>query len=173
MRTLKVLLKSKLHDAPKVALLGIGSEICGDDAVGPLVLQYLKKNKPSLGNKTRVKAFLGGTAPENITGEIKKFHPTHVVMVDAADMGLTPGGVAFIDPKRVAGVSFSTHRLPTTIIAEYLTYCISCEVIIIGVQPKSLEFGQSPSKEIDRTAQQLARVLLEIFKKSASKPKSS
>jgi len=172
MRTLKALLEKKLRDAPKIALLGIGSLLCGDDAAGPLILRYLKKNKPFGKNKTRVKVFSGGTAPENITGEIKKFHPTHLVMVDAADMGLKPGGVAFIDPKRVAGVSFSTHRLPTTIMAEYLSYCISCEVIIIGVQPKSLEFGQSPSREIDWTAQQLARVLLGIFNRSAYKNKS-
>jgi hydrogenase 3 maturation protease len=172
MHGLKKTLKSKLFSAQKVAVLGIGSELCGDDAAGPLVSRYLTKKNTSRKNVLKFQVFPGGTAPENLTGEIKKFHPTHVIMVDAADMGQKPGKVVLIDSGRVSGVSFSTHRLPTTLIAEYLCRSISCQVILLGIQPKSLRFGKLPSTEVRRATQQLARLLLEVFEDIPCEPDS-
>ena len=111
-------LKKRLKGAKRIAVLGVGSELRADDAAGMLVAK-------NLANKN-VEVFLAGAAPENFTGAIKKIKPTHVIIIDCADMKKKPGSVLLIDPARVSGVSFSTHTLPLNILAGYLIKDINC-----------------------------------------------
>jgi len=150
-------LKIRLKSAKRIALLGVGSELRGDDAVGIMVADSLSRSCRS----KRFKAFLGHTAPENLTGEIRAFKPTHLVIIDAAQMGKNPGEAAFIDLDDLAGVTFSTHQLPMKILADYLTQDVGCEVFVIGVEPKQLKFGSPASKEIVSVARQLVKAIKE------------
>lgn len=162
MREIKKALKNKLKNSRRIALLGIGSELNADDVAGMLVAKRLdervKKNRSFV-----FKAFFGATAPENLTGEIRKFKPTLVVMVDAADFGRKPGEVVVIQAEEIEGISFSTHRLPTTIIAQYLAQSLNCSIVIIGIQPKTLAFGKLPSKEIRKTVTLLSAAIQEAL----------
>ncbi|MDD4981086.1 MAG: hydrogenase 3 maturation endopeptidase HyCI [Candidatus Omnitrophica bacterium] len=164
MRSLKTTLKNKLQGAERVAVLGVGSDLRADDAVGLLVAGELKKACVESDNRARLKVFLGNTAPENLTGEIKKFCPTHIIIVDAADGQKEPGAVTLIDPGETGGISFCTHQLPPKIIADYLVKSLRCKVIIIGIQPKALDFGASPSKEVIKSAKDIAAMIKGIIK---------
>lgn len=158
MRNLKALLKDKLNKAQRIALLGVGSEFRGDDVAGVLVAKSLSakiKNR-------KFKVFLGQTAPENLTGEIKKFKPTHLLIVDAADIGKT-GSVSLLCAKDIAGATFSTHRLPVKLIADYLSCSISCEIIILGIHPESFAFAKPPSQKIKKAAKGLTQILEEVI----------
>lgn len=157
-------LKIRLKSAKRIALLGVGSELRGDDAVGIMVAESLNKSCRSRTRSYRsreFKAFLGHTAPENLTGEIRAFKPTHLVIIDAAQMGKNPGEAAFIDLDDLAGVTFSTHQLPMKILADYLIQDVGCEVSVIGVEPKQLKFASSASKEIVSAARQLVKIIKE------------
>lgn len=160
MKDLKKLLKHKLKDAKRIAVFGIGSELRGDDAAGILAAKEIKAVPCKSSN---LKIFLGATAPENLTGEIKKYKPTHLVIIDSAEIGKKPGTIALLEPDKIEGVAFSTHRLPLNIMADYLRKFINCEIIIIGIQPKSLEFGSKPSKEIAFSIKQITSALKEII----------
>jgi hydrogenase 3 maturation protease len=83
---------------------------------------------------------VGGVAPENLTGEIKRFKPELLLIIDALDMGLEPGEVRIISVDEIDGVSFSTHILPLPIIMDYLAREIGCETLLLGIQITSLEF---------------------------------
>jgi len=159
MQNLLKTLRKKLEIAKKVLVLGIGSELLGDDCAGLLVAGRLKEifKKKLLGRK--FKALSAGTVPENFTGLIKKFKPTHLVIVDAADLGKKAGSIAVLKPEDTTGVTFSTHRLPTKILTDYLVKSLACEITIIGIQPKSLIFSAAPSKEIKRAVEVLVNVL--------------
>jgi hydrogenase 3 maturation protease len=152
-------LKNRLKPAKAIALLGVGSELRGDDAAGIMVAGQLEK--ACRGNK-RLKVFIGHTAPENLTGEIKRFNPTHLVIVDCADLGKKAGDAALIDIDNMAGVSFCTHQLPVKVMADYLWQSIQCQIIIVGIQPKQLKFASKASKEIMKSARQLTKALKEI-----------
>jgi hydrogenase 3 maturation protease len=154
MQDLEILLKDRLKSAKRIAILGVGSELRGDDIAGILVAQEF--NKPS----KRFRSFIGGTAPENFTGEIKKFNPTHLVIVDSADMAKSKAGaIRLIDLKDISNFSFCTHRLPLKIMADYLIKCIDCEIIIVGIQPKTLDFGLSCSSEIKKSVKAVSRAI--------------
>ena len=172
MQNLKTELKNRLSSAAKVAILGIGSQLKGDDIGGILVANQLQGSLPPktdqspTGAKTPQKPdvgiFIGGTAPENITGEIKRFNPSHLVIIDAADMGGKPGEIRLIDPENIGGISFSTHNLPANMLIDYLKQFLKCEVVIIGIQPKTIEFGKEPSAEMKKAVEIVAALIKDI-----------
>lgn len=162
MQNLKKQLKNRLSNAKKVAVLGIGSELISDDAAGMLVARQLKDLFRPKKNRN-FRAFLGHSAPENLTGEIKKFCPTHLLIIDAADFGAKAGSIHFIDCEDIEGASFSTHRLPTKILADYLKKELNCKIDIVGIQPKALIFCAPVSEEIKEAASKLSFEIKEAF----------
>lgn len=163
MQNLKKELKNRLSGAAKVAVLGIGSQLKSDDAGGLLAAEDLRKFLLKNPKKADVGIFIGGTAPENITSEIKRFAPSHLIIIDAADMKGSPGEIKLIDPEDIGGISFSTHNLPATMLIEYLRQFLKCEIVVIGIQPGSLEFGKKPSVEMTKAAKSLAALILDIL----------
>ncbi|MFA4905697.1 MAG: hydrogenase maturation peptidase HycI [Candidatus Margulisiibacteriota bacterium] len=146
-------LKIKLEGARLIAVLGVGSELRGDDAAGLMVAEKLQ-NRPGLG------VILGGTAPENFTGEIKKLQPSHLIIVDAAEFGEKPGAVRQIDLNETGGGSFSTHSLPMKILVDYLAGYFTFKAILIGIQPKSLAYSAPVSEEVKAAVEEVASTIL-------------
>jgi len=116
-----------------------------------LVAEAIRKSKK---RPTCLKAFIGCTAPENITGEVKKFlhraknEAAHIILVDAAQMDSKPGTIRLLEAKAIEGTSFSTHVLPLPILMAYFQAQINCGISVIGIQPRNTDFGKEPSKEV-------------------------
>jgi hydrogenase 3 maturation protease len=89
---------------------------------------------------------IGETAPENLTGEIKKSKPSHLIIIDAAEISKKSGEVALFGPQEIKGISFCTHQLPMNVMVDYLRNYIDCEFLFVGIQPKSLKVGNNLSK---------------------------
>ena len=161
MANLEAFLKSNLAKAKRIAVLGIGSDLRGDDAAGTIAAEALAKlvKKGSAAAK-RVKIFLGSTAPENLTGEVKKYKPTHVIIIDTVEMKEKAGTILVLNPREVGGgVSFSTHVMPARILADYLQASLECDVTLIGIQPASLKFGTPASKSVKSSALHIASAI--------------
>ena len=158
MPNLEKFLKNRIKDASRVALLAIGSEFRGDDAAGLLVAENLKKllKKPS----RKFKIFIGATAPENLTGDIKRFNPSHILLVDSVDFKDKPGSILVLSPRDIGdGVSFSTHKMPAKVLMQYFSNSLPCDPVLIGIQPASIDFGKKPSKEVVSSAKEVARAI--------------
>lgn len=161
MTALNEFLSSLLAGSVRLCILGAGSCLMADDAAGVMVTDALIER---FGEKPgRFAVFSGGTAPECFTGEIKKFKPGLVLIIDAADLGLATGEIASIDPSVVSGVSFSTHMLPLKVMLEYLTKEIGCRTALLGIQPACLEFGGEMTPEVAETVGELTRALIDIL----------
>lgn len=163
MENLKRTLKKILSEPGDIALLGIGSELRGDDACGVVVARQLKKSIKVNPKHRGFKSFIGATAPENITGEIKRFNPAHLVIVDAIDMGKKAGTIRLLSPEQADGISFCTHHLPLKILADYFFQSIGCKTVIIGIQSKSLDFGMALSREIRESARFVSEAIKETI----------
>jgi hydrogenase 3 maturation protease len=165
-KTLKETLRSSIAVGGKLAVLGIGSELRGDDGAGILIVEKLQKSLSRLKKRPAVKIFIGGTAPENLTGEIKRYKPSHIIIVDTADFKEKPGTVVVLDPRDVgSGVSFSTHKMPAKILVDYLQKSFPCEVTIIGIQPKTVDFGKPLSKAVADRAKEVAAAIGDIIRR--------
>jgi hydrogenase 3 maturation protease len=127
-------LLKRLKGASRIAIVGIGDELLPFDRLGMIAAREAGKlHLPG----TRV--FLAGTMPESITGPLREFHPDHVLMIDAADMGTPPGTVAVIQPGRIRANLYSTHNLPLTAVMQFIAWDIGTKVTLVGIQPETTE----------------------------------
>lgn len=152
---LRSLLATSLARAKRIAILGIGSEFRGDDAAGMLVADLLART-PHEKSGPAVGVFRGSTAPENLTGEIRRFKPSHLVIIDTVDAGQKPGTILVVDPAAIGGAAFSTHTLPAAVLAGYLQRSTRCKTVIIGIQGRTLEFGDRISDDVRSSARYVA-----------------
>jgi hydrogenase maturation protease HycI len=204
MLRLKQKLLTLLKNAERVAVLGIGSDLRGDDAVGLLVLDHLRKTISkrkksrlsfrSAGRRRGISAksinaaeilhpdcrrrigiqddnkgvplaerafelFNGGTAPENLTGEIRRFRPSHLVLIDAVDLGKKPGTIELLNPRDTANVSFFTHKLPIKLMLDYLADEMKFIQFLIGIQPRNLDFAAPVSLPVKKAGRGVADIL--------------
>jgi hydrogenase 3 maturation protease len=145
---------------PRVAVVGFGNELNGDDAAGIVFARALATR---LAGQTRLLVIDAGIAPENQTGPLRDFGPDLVLFVDAAHMAEEPGTVRLLDWQDTTGLSASTHTLPPYVIAKYLTAEIGCEVALLGIQPFSNQINTlvSPLMQqiVNATVQTLIGVL--------------
>ncbi len=162
MPSLKSQLNIRLKGAKRLAIVGIGSPLRGDDAAGLLLIQELKKSLKKAKLRMPVKLFSCGVAPENYTGEIKRFEPSLILIVDAVDMAKDTGTIGIIDTKRKStNVSFSTHGMPLQMFIEYLTRSIGCRIVSIGVQPQSIGFGLPAAMKVNKAVQRISGLIRE------------
>ncbi|MCL2479599.1 MAG: hydrogenase 3 maturation endopeptidase HyCI [Treponema sp.] len=157
MSDIRGLLAGVLAGAGKVAVLGCGSLMRGDDAAGQLIAERLS------GLDGNAKAFCGSSAPENFTGEIKRFCPDELLIIDAAELGKKPGTAELILPENVTGATFSTHMLPLKVMLDYLHRETGCRVHLLGIQAASLEFADGLTPDVAAAADTVVAVLLEIL----------
>jgi len=158
-------LTAGLKSAKRVAVIGIGSELRADDAAGVLLVRSLDRNRAGkrdlAGKGPELKAFDGSTAPENITGEIIRFKPTHIIMVDTAEIRQKPGAVLLLGAKDLGeGVSFSTHKLPAKVLVDYFIKSLKCKVLFIGIQPRTIAFGKAVSKEVKDSVKEVSAAII-------------
>ena len=163
METLKEILATKLKNAKKTAILAVGSSLRGDDVAGLLVAEYLNQFPPKIKGKHSFKVFIGETAPENFTGEIRRFEPSHIIIVDCAELGEKAGAVRLMSPQETRGITFSTHSLPPRVMAQYFSDSFPCEIMMIGIQPKTLKFNESLSKEVRASCRKVARSIRDVL----------
>ncbi len=141
---------------PRVAVLGIGHELRGDDAAGVLAARALT---PLLAGRDDVLILEGGPAPENQTGPLRRFAPDLVLLVDAAQMNESPGAVCWLPWQDTTGLSASTHTLPPYMLARYLSAGLGCEVALLGIQPAGTEIGAPLSPPVRQAIDSLVAAL--------------
>jgi hydrogenase 3 maturation protease len=118
-----------------------------------------------------VAIFRGETAPENLTGEIRRFAPTHLVILDATDLGRSPGTVALLERDADQGsAALSSHHMPMSVLIEYLCRSNGCTALIVGIQPGSVHFGREPSARIRAAARRVADALADALAGGAHDP---
>lgn len=145
-----------------MVILGIGNEIKADDAIGPLIAQ---KTSKLFEKNSAVVAFDGRTVPENYTGSIRKEDPSHIILVDAVDMKREPGYIRLVKKEEIASYNISTHAMPVSFLIRYMETTIDAKIILIGIQPKSMEFNEEISEEVKKSIDKVVNSLHKIINK--------
>jgi len=87
-----------------------------------------------------------GDVPENFLEEIVNFKPDKILLVDAVEFQGKPGEIKIFDTNEIDFKSFSSHK--NSLFIDYLRKILKCEIKLIGIKPKTTEFGKGMSKEI-------------------------
>jgi len=152
-------LKAWLSNAEKVVVAGIGNPIRMDDFVGTKIVQ-------DLWGKVSAKIYLieCETVPENFMQQIIDLNPTHVLLIDAAILGLKPGNLRLIRPERLmAFPAYSTHALPLRMFCEYLAKMTKANTALLLMEPKKADFGEGLTSEVEASAQKIVGTLLRVL----------
>jgi hydrogenase 3 maturation protease len=153
-------LQARLQGAERVFVLGIGMGWKSDDRLGVALARALAKKLPA-GPDIRVAS--GGEAPENFTGAIRAFAPSHVILLDAVDHRLEPGTVFLAEENSIAIGDMTSHHLPLRLLMRFIGASIPCRVILVGVQPQNLRPGNRLSSAVKKTLPLLAAFLAETL----------
>jgi hydrogenase 3 maturation protease len=142
----------------RLALVGIGDELIPPDRLGMYSAREIgRRHLPG------VEVFLAGTVPESVTGPLRRYQPDHVLFLDAADMGTSPGTIAILEPGQIHASLVSTHILPLTVVMDYIERDSGAEVTLLGIQPDLTGSEKDLSDEdmayLGRNLRQLAQIL--------------
>ena len=151
-----------LKDCVRLAVLGIGNPLRGDDAVGLKIIHNLLGKLPK-----NVLLLECGMTPENYLGKIEEFKPSHVLMVDAAQINEEAGASRLIPVEEIAGTALSTHTLPLSFLAEIIKQSIEAKVVLLGIQPESIEFREGLSPKLQEASRRIADIIVKAVVKEA------
>jgi hydrogenase 3 maturation protease len=159
-------LTARLRNAERIFVLGIGMNWKSDDRLGVALARILARTVPA-GPDVRIVS--GGEAPENFTGAIRVFSPSHVILLDAVDHGLEPGTAFLADERSIAVGDMTSHHLPLKLLMRFIAASLPCRVILVGVQPLNLRPGNRLSAPVRKTLPRLAEFMAGIFKERNGK----
>lgn len=130
----------------KIALLGVGNSLRGDDGIGVFVAKSFEND---------LKVFLGGDAPENTFNQIRNFAPDILIVIDAISVfGGSLNEPEFLDLSDEISYFYSTHNIPANVYIRYLRDFIP-QVLFLGIEIKIeniLDFTQNLSPEAQNSA---------------------
>jgi len=152
-------LRNWLSDASVIVVAGIGNAIRCDDYVGVRVVEGLTGR-----TSQAVHLIECETVPESFVDEIVSIHPSHVLLIDAAVLGLSPGTTHLYDVEEVADVpSISTHTLPLRVFSDYVGMLTGAKIALLLIEPKCMDFGEGMSEEIEEAAAMVENALLAVL----------
>ncbi|MCX5748901.1 MAG: hydrogenase maturation peptidase HycI [Candidatus Saganbacteria bacterium] len=157
-------LKETLKSHKNIVIVGIGNEMRGDDGAGIYIANKLLGHVQNAANNgQKIQVLIGGATPENLTGTIKKIKPSHILLIDAAEMGLKPGEISVLDPGNITGINFSTHSFSLSTFADYLKREIGAETVILGIQSKKTGLEEQMSEEVKESAYKIIIGLIPVL----------
>ena len=160
-------LKEQLANAiqGKVVVMGIGNPCRGDDAAGSMVAQKLSVlwhghlGHDALG----VRVIDAQEVPENYVCQVVGESPDTVVLIDSVDLESAPGSVALLDKDQVADYWPSTHRMPLSLLMDYLVRETHARIFLMAIQPRHSAFMQPMTGEVHASVASIAGILNDVL----------
>ena len=130
----------------KIVIVGIGNTLRGDDGAGPEIIKRLKDSS------TNYQLFLidVGAVPENFLQKIVGHRPDVILLVDTVNLEKPAGSVEIIEGEDLKEEGFSTHNASLKLTIDYLKKETGADILLLGIQPKNIGFGQRISPEVKR-----------------------
>ena len=161
---------SNARKSMKEVVLGIGNALRGDDGIGIHIVQTLKRCLEEFQTGAKQAKFIElrkeliavdcSTTPESYTSAIREHNPDRLILVDAANMGLSPGSYRIIPPEKIGVMCVSTHNMPLSLFVSYVReFCR--DVVLIGIQPETMDLGATLSSAVRTGGEDVANIIIE------------
>jgi hydrogenase maturation protease len=149
-----------LEHSPKIAVLGIGNLLLKDEGIGVHLVQELDRIVDANG----VTIIDGGTSPD-IPSLIEK-NLDKLIIVDAVKSDDKPGTIYRFSPDDIDLDSVSPVSVHDVGILESLKMLALLDrqpksTVIIGIQPKAIDFGLELSPEVAKKLPEIVDLVLQ------------
>lgn len=148
--------------ASKLALVGIGHPLCGDDYVGSYIMKGIIKTSGGILSDS-VYLFDAEDNLERVITRLSRIGPKQVIFIDACEMGARPGETKLLPVDETSYPFFTTHGIPLKVLAE--RFLMGCRVWVLAIQPDETEFGDDLSPELRDTATYISKLIASNFAK--------
>lgn len=132
----------------KKLFVGIGNILKSDDGIGVFISNNIKESKS-------VQKLTVEVSIENYLGKINSLNPDVLILVDCLDFGKQPGYSEILPAEQVKDFTLNTHNISLKKISELF----KMPVFILGIQPKSIDFGEAISEIVKETAQNILKII--------------
>lgn len=144
----------------RVAVVGVGNILLQDEGIGIHVIRALRE---TIGDRDDVELIDGGTSPDALLG--LETVP-RLILVDAARRGGPPGSIYRFHPSDISVESDSIMSLHQMGLLDSLKMMRLSgnqpdEIIIIGVEPKQIDWGLELSPELKEKLLQIVTAVMD------------
>jgi hydrogenase maturation protease len=157
---------NKEETALRTLILGIGNTLLSDEGVGVHVVQHLARRHPDEAGLTYLD---GGTLSFTLAGDIADHE--NLIVIDAARFGEPPGTVRVMEDEamdRYLGKAhLSVHEVGLSDLMDMsrLADHLPVRRALVGIEPKSLDWGDVPSPEVAPAVEVAAERVLELVRR--------
>ena len=153
----------------KLIIFCVGNEMRGDDGIGLVIYKRLREKIPK-----DILLYDVGSSLENYLSVIAKNQATHCLIIDAVDFGqkeIIPGTIGFFKPSDLQKnqTMFTTHYIPMNVFLDYLKKDSEVKIRILGIQPKTIEFGTEMSTEVHTAIDKIMNFLIPLLQEGSTK----
>ena len=145
-------------------VLGVGNTLLRDEGAGIHVIQYLQRQQPMPPDVTCLD---GGTLSFTLLAPLAA--ATHLIVVDAAELGAQPGTVhTFVDTAMdtfLGSRGRSGHAVGLKDLLDILrlTDSLPCRRALVGIQPQILAWGDRLSQAVTAVIPQATQRVLDLI----------
>ncbi len=150
----------------KEMVLAVGNNMNGDDGIGSYIVEQINRylyeavETAAIAHSGEIVTIDCGTIPENYTSVIRRQRPDWLLLVDAAEMGLSPASYRIVKPEHIGVMTMSTHNMPLSLFVSYVSqFCR--KVLLLGIQPKKMDLNTKLSPELYKAGDKIARLIVE------------
>lgn len=155
---------SDLLKGKKVAIVGVGNRLRGDDGVGSVIAERLKSLE---GEQALI--IDAETVPENFLGVLLDAKPEIALFVDAVDFGGGYGEWVLVPLSALADKIPSTHTVSLKLLGQILENN-GIECWLLAIQPSQIGVGAPMSEAVSSTACQLVEILTHLVERKGFQP---
>lgn len=130
----------------KLLFVGIGNILRSDDGVGIYICKRLNTNK-------YINILIVEVSIENYIKKINDYNPDVLILVDCVNFRKEPGYVELLPVERIRDFTTNTHNISLKRISEFF----KMEVLMLGIQPASVAFGENLSEQVKEAAERIVR----------------
>jgi hydrogenase 3 maturation protease len=132
----------------KLLFTGIGNVLRSDDGVGVYICQRIVPS-PSI-------AVLNvEVSIENYIGKINGLNPDLLILIDCMYLGQTPGTYRIMGTNEIADQTFNTHNISLNRLKDFFRMT----TLILGIQPRSVQFGENLSPDVRNSAENIIQII--------------
>ena len=129
--------------------VGVGNVLKKDDGVGVYISKNLKETQ-------NIKILTVEVSIENYIGKINSVNPDILILIDSLDFDQAPGHYDMLPIEKINGYTTNTHNITLDKVSELF----NSQVYILGVQPKTIQFGEGLSKEVRNAADNIIEEII-------------
>jgi len=128
-------------------LITVGNPLRADDGLGPFVGERVTFRSPEC------RVINAYTTPENIAQSVIDLKPDKIILLDAARFGGRPGELKVIALDLIdRHTTLSTHSFPLGVTFSVVREDTGAELVVLGVEPGSVEFAEGLTPEVKKSA---------------------